>query len=160
MDGQYLTNDKNAFENKKYAIAYTEIMEILNYLPDEKVKSIPEKELNFYKDNMDKEYHFKIDMTKELEEQEISEATKAILANIFRNYWATTEEKEKIELKHRKYLARLEEEKRAKYNPDDLFKSRREKMLSENVNLPVKMKKETFFKKLISFIKGIFEKNS
>ena len=51
MDGQYPTNDKNSIENKKYAMAYTEVMEILKYLPDEKVKNIPEKELKFYKDN-------------------------------------------------------------------------------------------------------------
>lgn len=160
MNGQDLMNEKNVSENKKYAMAYTEVMEILKYLPEENVKNIPENELNFYRDNMDTEYYFKIDINKDLEEQEISDTAKAILANIFREYWATDEEKKVIELKHRKYLEKLEEEKRARYNPDDIFKKRKEKMASENVNLPIEIKKETFFKKLINFIKGIFEKNS
>jgi len=150
----------NKMDNKEYAMAYTEVMEILKYLPDEKVKNIPEKELEFYKDNMDKEYHFKIDITKKLEEQEVSDTTKAILANIFRNYWATAEEKSEIELKHKKYLDKLEEEKRARYNPDDIFKNRKERIVVLNENLPVEIKKETFFKKLINFIKGIFNINN
>lgn len=158
MDLQEMKTGK--MNNKEYAKAYTEVMEILKYLPEEDVKNIPENELNFYRDNMDTEYYFKIDIDKDLEEQVISDTAKAILANIFREYWATDEEKEVIKLKHRKYLERLEEEKRARYNPDDLFKKRREEKVSENVNLPVEVKKETFFKKLINFIKGIFEKNS
>ena len=150
----------NKIDNKEYAMAYTEVIEILKYLPDEKVKNIPEKELEFYKDNMDKEYHFKIDITKNLEEQKVSDTAKAILANIFRNYWATAEEKNEIELKHKKYLDRLEEEKRARYNPDDIFKNRKERIVVPNENLPVEIKKETFFKKLINFIKGIFNINN
>ena len=113
MNGQDLMNEKNVSENKKYAMAYTEVMEILKYLPEENVKNIPENELNFYRDNMDTEYYFKIDINKDLEEQEISDTAKAILANIFREYWATDEEKKVIELKHIKYLEKLEEEKRA-----------------------------------------------
>ena len=145
---------------KEYAMAYKEVIEILKYVPDEDVKKIPEEKLEFYKNNMDNEYNYKLDMTKEFEEQDMSEITKAVLANIFRDYWATPNQKEKIEAKEKYDLEKLEEEKREKYNPDNIFKNKKQETVVENTNLPVEIKKETFFKKLISFIKGLFNKNN
>jgi len=145
---------------KEYAMAYKEVIEILKYVPDEDVKKIPEEKLEFYKNNMDNEYNYKIDMTKEFEEQEMSDITKAILANIFRDYWATPYQKERIEAKEKYDLEKLEEEKREKYNPDNIFKNKTQETVVENTNLPMVIKKETFFKKLINFIKGLFNKNN
>ena len=143
---------------KEYAMAYTEVIEILKYVPDEDVQKIPKEKLEFYKGNMDKEYNYKIDMTKEFKEQKMSDITKAILANIFRDYWATPHQKERIEAKEKFDLKKLEEEKKEKYNPDDIFKGKKEEIVIENTNLPVEIKKETFFKILISFLKGLFNK--
>lgn len=143
---------------KEYAMAYTEVIEILKYVPDADVRKIPKEKLEFYRANMDNEYNYKLDMTKEFEEQEMSEITKAILANIFRDYWATPYQKERIEAKEKYDLEKLEEEKREKYNPDNIFKNKKEEKVVENTNLPVEIKKENFFKKLISFIKGLFNK--
>ena len=145
---------------KEYAMAYTEVIEILKYVPDEDVQKIPEDKLNFYKTNMDNEYIYKLDMAKEFKEQEMSDITKAVLANIFIDYWATPYQKERIEGKEKYDLEKMEEEKREKYNPDNIFKNKKEEIVEENTNLPVEIKKETFFKKLISFIKGLFNKTN
>ena len=145
---------------KEYAMAYKEVVEILKYVPDEDVKKIPKEKLEFYKNNMDNEYDYKLDMTKEFEKQEMSDITKAILANIFRDYWATPYQKERIEAKEKYDLEKLEEEKKEKYNPDDIFKKHKEEKAIENTNLPIEVKKETFFKKLISFIKRLFNKTN
>lgn len=145
---------------KEYRVAYTEVIEILKYVPDEDVQKIPEEKLEFYKNNMDNEYNYKLDMTKEFEEQEMSDITKAILANIFRDYWATPYQKERIEAKEKYDLEKIEEEKREQYNPDNIFKNKQESTVVENTNLPVEIKKETFFKKLISFIKGLFNRTN
>ena len=145
---------------KEYAMSYTEVIEILKYVPDEDVQKIPKEKLEFYKTNMDKEYNYKLDMTKEFEEQEISDITKAIFANIFRDYWATPYQKERIEAKEKYDLEKLEEEKRQQYNPNNIFKNKKEETVVENTNLLVEIKKETFFKKLISFIKGLFNKTN
>ena len=99
---------------KEYAMAYTEVIEILKYVPDEDVQKIPKEKIEFYKNNMDNEYNYKLDMTKEFKEQEMSDITKAILANIFRDYWATPYQREKIEAKEKYELNKLEEEKRRK----------------------------------------------
>ena len=146
--------------NREYAKAYTEVIEILKYVPEEDLKKIPEEKLEFYKKNMDSEYDYKINPNKEFEEQEMSDTTKAILANIFRDYWATPYQKERIEAKEKYDLEKLEEEKMEKYNPDNLFKDRKKETIIENTNLPVEIKKETFFKRLISFIKGFFNKTN
>lgn len=144
---------------KEYAMAYTEVIEILKHVPDIDVQKIPKEKLEFYKNNMDNEYHYTIDVTKEFEEQEMSDITKAILANIFKDYWATPYQKERIEEKDKYDLEKAEEEKRNKYNPDDIFKNKKENKVIENTNLPVVVKKETFFEKLIRFLKKFIKKN-
>lgn len=145
---------------KEYAMAYTEVIEILKHVPSEDLQKIPKEKLEFYKNNMNAEYNYVLDMTKEFEDQEMSNITKAILANIFRDYWATPYQRERIEAKEKYDLEKLEEEKREKYNPDDIFKNKKEEMSIESTNLPVEIKKETFFKKLISFIKALFHKTN
>lgn len=141
---------------KEYAMAYKEVIEILKYVPEEDVAKIPQEKLDFYKENMDTSYNYKIDEEKEFEEQEMLEITKAILANIFRDYWATPYQKARIEAKEKYDLEQLEKEKREKYNPDDIFKNKKteEKQEEQITNLPVEIKKENFFKKLLNFIKN------
>ncbi len=138
---------------KEYAMAYTEVIEILKHVPEEDVQKIPKEKLNFYRSNMDIEYNYKLDMAKEFEEQDMSDITKAILANIFRDYWATPYQKERIEVKEKYDLEKIEEEKREKYNTDNIFKNKQEKTVVENTNLSVEIKEESFFKRLVNFIK-------
>ena len=53
------------------------------------------------KKKMDENYDFKVDINKSFEEQNLLDETKAILANIFRDYWATPYQKERIEAKEK-----------------------------------------------------------
>ena len=143
-----------------YACAYREVIEILRYTNQEDVDKIPSEKIMLWLDNMKEDYDFKIDPEKTLSEQNISKEAKAILANIFKQYWATDYQKQRILDKEKYDLEKLEEEKRNQYNPDNIFKNKKEETVVENVNLPAEIKKETFFKKLISFIKGLFNKNN
>lgn len=81
--------------------------------------------IDTFKAKMDNEYDFKIDINKNFEEQNLLEETKAIFANIFRDYWATPYQKERIELKEKIDRENIEQEKRKQYNPDDIFKNRK-----------------------------------
>ena len=47
-------------------------------------------------------------------------------------------------------------QKEYRYNPDNIFKNKKEEKVVENTNLPIEIKKETIFKKIINFIKGLF----
>lgn len=143
---------------KDYAKAYKEVITILSYVPEEDLEKIPQEKIDFYIKNMDKDYEYMLDENKEFEEQEMSDITKAVLANIFKDYWATPYQKERIEAKEKYDIEKLEEEKRKKYNPDDIFKNRQSTIINNNTNLPVEIKKENFFKKLINFLKRFIDK--
>jgi hypothetical protein len=117
--------------------------------------------IDTFKAKMDQNYDFKVDINKSFEEQELLDETKAIFANIFRDYWATPYQKERIEAKEKYDRQKIEEEKKAKYNPDDLFKKDItknicENKISETLNLPVEYK-ETFYQKFLNFIKKLFK---
>ena len=86
----------------------------------------------------------------------------AILANVFRDYWATPYQKERIQAKERYDRQKNEEEKSAKYN-NDIFKTREnnktENKVEDNTNsnnLPIEIKKEKFLDRIINFFKDFF----
>lgn len=143
-----------------YPKAYKEIVEILKYVPEENVNKIPKEIRDMFEAKQDKDYNFKIDTEKSFDEQILLEETKAILANIFRDYWATPYQRDRILAKERYDKKKEEEEKEKKYNPNDLFKND-DKIIQENKqeqinNLPIEIKKEKFYQKLIKLIKKIF----
>lgn len=145
-----------------YAKAYKEVIEILKNVPKESVNKIPKEIIEIFNTNMDKDYKFKIDENSSFEEQNLLEETKAIFANIYRDYWATPYQKEKIEEKEKNDRLKVEEEKREKYNIDEIFKKRNiinQQKIEENkvTNLPIEIKKEKFYQKLINFIKRILK---
>ena len=111
-----------------------------------------------FKTKMDKNYNFSIDINKSFEEQNLLDETKAILANIFRDYWATPYQKERIEAKERYDRQKLEKEKLEKYNPEHIFKTKEDsaKKIKNNSNLPVDAKKQKFYERLIKFFKKLF----
>ena len=115
----------------KYPKAYKEVDEILKHMPSESVEKIPETFRKMFKEKMDFNYDFKLDESVEFEKQELLDETKAILANFYRDYWASEEERNEIIEKEKIELKKIEEEKREKYNPDDLFKNKNKK---DNIN--------------------------
>lgn len=143
-----------------YAKAYKEIVEILKYVPEESVNKIPKEMRDMFEAEQLKTYDFQIDTEKTFEEQELLEETKAILANIFRDYWATDYQKARIIEKENQEREELERQKREKYNPDDIFLRNYPKENNEEDKVEVNAMieyRETFFKKLINFIKNFFK---
>lgn len=145
-------------EENNYLKAYKEVVEILKYVPEESVNKIPKKMLEMFNNNMDNTYEFKVDISKDFEEQNLLEETKAIFANIFRDYWATPYQKERIEAKEKQDRENQEEEKRQVYNPNDIFKTRKSNVENYSENLPIEVK-ENFYLKIINFFKNLFHLN-
>lgn len=153
-----------------YSKAYKEIVEILKYVPEESVNKIPKEMRDLFEEEQLKTYSFQIDTEKSFEEQELLEETKAILAIIFRDYWATDYQRARIIEKENKDREELENQKTEKYNLDSVFKNinttrndinidndTKEKINEEyNKNLPVEVK-ETFYNKIINFFKKLFQ---
>ena len=146
---------------ENYACAYREVIEVLKYTKREDVNKIPKYRILLWKTNMKKDYDFKINSSKTLEEQNLSNEAKAIIANIFKKYWATDVQKERIEAKEKYDMDQMEKEKYEIYNPNDIFKNRKQNILSEDSstnNVAMVEYKESIFKKIINKIKEIFHR--
>ncbi len=144
----------------KYANAYTEVYEILNYLDEEEYLKIPEELIEVFEENRNLDYEYEVNEEQDLSKQPMLKETKAILLNIFRDYLATPEQKQKIKQWLQADRAYIERQKQEKYN-SNVFKNktRDEKIDNEELNtlLPVKIKKQSIFQKIINGLKGIFK---
>ncbi len=145
-----------------YAKAFSEVLQILEFISKEDYEKIPLEIIEEMEDNSYKDYTIEYDPTKSLTEQNISKEAKTIIAMFFRDYWATEQQKEKI-LAKEKYDAYVEEiEKQEKYDVDFLKnrannKKKEEKQEEEN-QLVVWEEKNNIFRKIFLKIKEIFQK--
>ena len=144
----------------EYANAYAEVLEVLNHMVEEDYNKVPKIMIEMFKANSNKEYQFTYDDEKEFEEQNLSKRAKLILAILFRDYWATPTQKEKIIAKQKHDRAKIEEEKKEKYNYDNLFKDKASNQKTETIEETKSLVeyKESIWNKLIRKIKNIFSK--
>ena len=104
--------------------AYTEVLEILNNISKEEYKKVPKELIELYELKKDKQYKFEITYFEDFENKKILDETKAILAVLFRDYWATEKQREKIILNEKHQINIQEEQKRKEYNPDEIFRNK------------------------------------
>ena len=140
------------------ACAYKEIYEILKIFPSELVNKIPKDKIDFFYKNMDNNYEYNI--SKEtFDGQTMLEETAAILTILFRDYWATPEQKEKLVNFTKNAQNVIAEENKQKYNTDNLFKNRN-KSINNMENIQTEQAiveyKESLFKRIINKIKNLF----
>ena len=147
-----------------YKKAYTEVIEVIKYFPKEEYDKIPLEKINYYKENMDKNYNFQINPNIELEKQNISKEANAILVTLFNDYFATDRQKEVLNNLLKQNQQKLEIRKYEEYNPNNLFmqstiKQQNTETLQENQKETSLVEiKESFFTKFINFIKNIFKR--
>lgn len=158
--------------NSKYADAYKEVLIVINKLNKDDFEKIPKKYIDFFEANCNNEYNFIYDNSKSVDQQELLDYTKYILFGLFEKFGATDIQKTKIKSYKINYNTKLEEQKREKYNPNDIFKNRNttindidinqdiQEQLNEeyNNNLPMEVQKQNIFQRLLSFIKKIIHK--
>ena len=118
---------------EEYKNSYYELVELFKHINKLVVMRIPYDILKYYKDNALSNNSFKYDENVELDEQKISHLTKILYANLYINYIAENEEREKLLEEDKLELKRIEEEKRKKYNIDDIFKNNDEKIISNDI---------------------------
>jgi len=139
-----------------------EVDEVLNYLSDEDLLKIPEDIRQAIKENKDKEYVWKYDVTKELKDQKLNRDTIIILSYLNMEYLLNEEQKKLMQQIHELNEKKLEEAKAEKYGVEDLFKRNKpqqEEQKETEQEMSLVEYKESFFTKLISKIKKIFCKN-
>ena len=115
--------------------------------------------LKTLEENMNKDYEYEIDDDLELKDHKMLPETKAILFNLFRDYLATSEQKQKIIKMQNEERAKNELKKQQKYETD-IFKN---KKVEQQTNAIQEEKslikyKENIFQKIINKIKNWFKK--
>lgn len=151
---------------KRYAKAYTEVLEILKHLPEDELERIPKTEIQFYESNKDKNYKYEYDKTVTVDKQKISEEANTVIIAIYMNYFANEKQRGIIDEILKQNTIREEQAKEEKYSVDKIFDKKSstktinsEKMSNEHLPVEIDNKKENFIRKIINKIKGVFRKN-
>ena len=124
--------------------AYTEVYTILQDLDEEEFNKSPPEVIKAIEENRNLEYDFELDDDLELKEQTLLPQTKAIIFNLFRDYLATPEQKEKIIKMQNEERAKIELKKKQMYN-SELFPNKESKIeeeRQENAKDEIKEKEE------------------
>lgn len=121
--------------NLEYRNAYSEVLEILKYISEEDFCKIPNDLIRLFKENSNKDYIFYYNPNRTLQEQNVSKTAKYIIAILFRDYWSTPKQKEKILAKEKLDFNKIEEEKRNLYNPNNIFQNNSNEIVVEELAL-------------------------
>ena len=154
-------------KDNEYSIACTEVLEVLKYIPEKDYNKIPENVIDTLKKNKKESLVFLYNPWKSLNEQQMSEKGRIMIASFFRDYWATETQREKIIKKQNYDRQKLEVEKQEKYDVN-IFnnKSDNSKQVKKNEsntnevtkNSAMIVYKENIFKKFIDKIIRIFSR--
>ena len=132
-----------------YRNAFKEVNEILKNTDKELVDKIPQKFMNFIKDNMNENYETNIRNDVDIDKQKLLNETEAILSLIYRSYWATDEEKQEFAEKDKNELIKNNQDE----NIYNLFEKKKNiNKVTVDKNLMV-IKKESLFKNFINKLK-------
>lgn len=140
-----------------YSQALAEVSVILEHTNPDLVQMIPKKFLDYIWQNKDKNYEVNISSNLSLEDQEIKDETKSIMALIYRNYFCTQEEREKFDGLLNNNQIEYEKALNEKYSYENIFKNNSLKR-DENNQL-IEYKEENILQKIIKKIKAFFRKN-
>lgn len=151
---------------QEYKEAFSEVNEIIKMMPDELTNKIPSKFKEMLEDERDKEYNPNIQ--EPLEKQKLKNETIITLGLIYRDFLCSPDKKRRLQEKDARELQEvqkaIEEEIREKYNPDDIFKRKRQDIdediqsNEENTSMIV-VQEEKWYKKIFNIIKNLFKKN-
>lgn len=142
------------YTKEDYAKAYTELLEVLKHVSSSSLNKIPKENLEMYNQNKDKNYKYEYNSKLEFEQQQMSRLTRILIANIYIQYWASEEERNRIKQMDKNELAQMEIEKRNMYNPDDLFSNRKKENKIEKESLAI-INKKNILERIVEKIKQI-----
>ena len=143
--------------NRELEEAFAEVEQVIKLMPVELSVRIPIKLRKSISENKAKDYE--VNIKEPLEEQELKQETIVILGLLYRDFIASPEEREQLQLEDDEEIKRIEEEMQKKYDINEVFEKRKS---NSNVNESTEMmvyKEPSFIKKLFNLVKGIFKKN-
>lgn len=141
----------------KYANAYQEVLEILKYIPKEDYLKIPKDKIELFETNANHAHPFTYNPDKTLTEQNVSKLAKGMIAILFRDYWATESQREKIRTKQNQDRQRIEKEKSEIYQTNPIFPKQNKAKEKEDYAL-VGVSPEKWYEKMVSFFRKFWKK--
>lgn len=139
--------------------AYAEVIQVLKYLPKDDIEKIPRELIIALEENQNHNHNFQFNVNVSLKVQNFSKKAKIILAILFRDYFTTEKQKNIINNVEKYEYNKLHEEALKKYNSNELFKKqKKENSDTTQSALPVVIKKDNFFNKILLIFQKIKEK--
>lgn len=144
-----------------YEEAFTEVDEVLKLMPIDLLSKIPAQFRQTISENKATDYN--VIIKEPLEEQKLKKETIVILGLIYRDFLASPEEREQLQMQDAEELKRIEQEMQEQYDVNNVFEKRKNNKKNEeydnNQTDLVVYKEPGFIKKFFNLIKGIFKKN-
>lgn len=141
--------------DESYRKGLAEVYEILKYANKESLDKIPESFKKFIKENKS-DYIAKINPEKDLKEQDLLYETKVILSVLYRDYWASQDERKQLLEEEKAELIDIENEKKEKYNSNNIFENKNNETKENLEEVKSLVIKESLIKKILSKIRKIF----
>lgn len=136
-----------------------ELNEVLKHLDDEDLSKIPLEILEAINNKKDKQYEWKYDESKKLEEQNLNRKAIAMLSYLNMEYLLDNEQKKVMEELHRFNEEKLERTKKEKYDSNNIFDNRNIEKNYDKADMQITIKPETkWYKKVWRFILNIIKK--
>lgn len=123
-----------------YRLAYAQVEKVISLLPENQRNKIPNKTLMFLIDQRDDNVVINKDIP--LDEQGITDEAKAIIANLFRDYLAEENEKERIIAKQNQDMAEI-------FNVEKILENRKKQNKQQLVEY-----RKSIFDTVLGKIKG------
>ena len=140
-----------------YPKAYRELYEILKHVSEEDLVKIPQDLIKTIEHNMDKDYAYQLEETLRFEDQIMLRETRALLAVLYRDYWADENERKIIIQKQKYDIQKAEEKKKEIYGSKNLFDNRKQ-IKEESMKLNgLIIYNEPWYIKFINFMKKAFK---
>ena len=132
-----------------FAIACTEVLDVLKYLPQNEYERIPKDEIEFLESQKDSSFNVQgINLSKE---------ANALIIILWEKYFASQNEKERLYNILKQNYQKEEKIKKELYNYDNLFKEKKK----ESTEL-IEVENKKWYERILDFLKEIrlkFKKN-
>jgi len=137
-----------------YSKVFKELSEIFKYIPEEQMKKIPDEIIKRIEEKKDNEYNYEVIHIEDFQNQNMLKETRAILAVLYRDYWASEEERK--EIKEQERLEYINTDNELSNNNKEIFIKNDKKIENEAKNAII-VYKESFIRKIIKKIMSFFK---
>ena len=132
-----------------YSKVFKELSEIFKYIPEEQMKKIPDEIIKRIEEKKDNEYNYEVIHIEDFQNQNMLKETRAILAVLYRDYWASEEERK--EIKEQERIEFINGKVELSNNSKEIF-TKKDKKIEKEAENAIIVYKEKFIRKIIKKI--------